>query len=460
MGKPSRQNVALRELLKSHGVTYEALASLVRVVAAEAGEHLRTNRSGIAHWVAGVQPAEATMLYAAEALSRRLGRSVALSEIGFAVGPARSENVWPEDTLAALTDLGRLDLDINRRRALSGAAYSLAALALPTHSWWSQKAGYAEATQGPKRRIVGKRDLVAVQDMARAFSAIDQRHGGGHARTSVVQYLSTDVVRYLSGHFVDSAVRRGMYTSASELAYVSGWMAFDNAEHAVAQKYFTLAVSLAAEADNAPMAGHVLRAMAHQAVDLGHPQQALVLAEASIEGARLSEASSRERSLMGVVHARALAASGQRQAAAAALLRAEDDLAAATPGDDEPSRVFFFGEASLAHETACVLRDSGDPAGAQREFQRSVRTRKASSFTRTHAVTLGYLGSVQARQGAIEEACATWARALDSMDGIHSARARRTAHDMRRALSPMRGRGIPAVVELDRRAGNYLRESA
>lgn len=62
-----------------------------------------------------------------------------------------------------------------------------------------------------------------------------------------------------------------MFTAASELACLSGWMAFENADHADAQEVFTAAVKLAAEADDPPMAGHVLRAMAHQAVDLGHP---------------------------------------------------------------------------------------------------------------------------------------------------------------------------------------------
>jgi hypothetical protein len=69
---------------------------------------------------------------------------------------------------------------------------------------------------------------------------------------------------------------------------------------------------------------------------------------------------------------------------------------------DEPSRVFFFGEASLAHETACMLRDTGDLSGALTAFRRSVHTRKATTFTRTHAVTLGYLGDVHARRGEID----------------------------------------------------------
>jgi hypothetical protein len=217
-----------------------------------------------------------------------------------------------------------------------------------------------------------------------------------------------------------------------------------------------VALKLAAEADDPPMAGHVLRAMAHQAVDLGHARQAVDLATASMDGPRYTLASPRERALFGVVHARSLAAAGQRRAAAAALIRAEDDLAAATTGDEEPGRVFFFGEASLAHETACTLRDLGDLTGAAREFRRSVRTRKAATFTRTHAVTLGYLGSVQARQGGIEEACATWSSALDAMDGVRSGRTRQAARDMSSVLSQFRRRGIRVVADLDARAASYL----
>jgi hypothetical protein len=273
---------------------------------------------------------------------------------------------------------------------------------------------------------------------------------------ALVQYLSSDVASYLRGSYTDERVRRDMFSAASELAYLSGWMAFDNAEHSIAQHYFSIAVKLAAEADDPPMAGHVLRAMAHQAVDLGHVQQGLELAAASMEGKRYRMASPRERALFGVVYARTLGAAGQKSAAAGALITAQDDLACANTGDDEPSRVFFFGEASLAHETACTLRDIGDLSGALTEFRRSARTRKATTFTRTHVVTLGYLGAVHARRGEIDEACSTWSTALDAMDGIHSARARQTVVDMRAALSAFRHRGVPAIVELDARACAYL----
>lgn len=347
------------------------------------------------------------------------------------------------------------DADVRRREFIGTA---VAAIGLLQHGAGNSATWPERVTLGNRldNRAVGRGDLDAVREMGSIFSRVDQRRGGGHARTSVVQYLTSDVANYLRGSYADDRVRSEMFSAASELAYLSGWMAFDNAEHFIAQQYFTIAVALATEADDPPMSGHVLRAMAHQAVDLRHYQQGLELAAASMDGRRYTLACPRERALFGVVYARALGATGQKAAAAAALIRAEDDLAATTSDDDEPSRVFFFGEASLAHQTACTLRDTGDLPGALREFQRSARTRKATIFTRTHALTLGSLGSVQALSGNMDEACATWSSALDVMDGINSGRVRQVVTDMRSGLSSFRRQGSSNTTELDARAAAYL----
>lgn len=391
-------------------------------------------------------------------LADRLAQLLATDMIASGTGPASlpAAQDWDADTLVALNDLGRIDVDVERRQMLGAAAYSVAALALPGEPWWARMIELGRARATGEAGNVGLDHVAAVRDMIAFFSQVDQRRGGGHARTAVVQYLAHDVTRFLAGTFTDDQVRRQVFSAASELAYLAGWMCFDNAEHPLAQHYFTTAVKLAAEADDPPMAGHVLRAMAHQAVDLGNIRQALDLATASMEGTRYTAASPREKALLGVVHARALSASGQKQAAATALVQAEDDLAAAKPGDDEPARVFFFGEASLAHETACALRDVGDLAGAVKEFDRSVRNRKVAPFARTHAVTLGYLGTVHARQGSIDEAFAVWSTALDTMDGVRSGRTRRVATDMRAILAPLRRRGVHAATDLDARAARYL----
>jgi hypothetical protein len=90
----------------------------------------------------------------------------------------------------------------------------------------------------------------------------------------------------------------------------------------------------------------------------------------------------------------------------------------------------------------------GDLDGAQHQFHRSVLTRPATRFGRTHAVTLGYLGDVQAQQGEIEAACATWTQALDAMQGVRSGRAHNTITNMRRAINHAGLRQTPAVKDL------------
>ncbi|MEU1666141.1 Tat pathway signal protein [Streptomyces sparsogenes] len=422
----------------------------------EVRENSKIGRSHVSMWVSGVQPQGVAPAILCQALSRRLKREVTPEQVGFTVSnsPAQGALDWRVDPLIALNDLGS-GVDADRRHLLTGGVYSAAALLLPDETWWTAMAR-PPAEQPVAGKRVGRGDVATVRELTQAFSRMDQRRGGGHGRRAVDEYLKSEVLDFLRGRFANDETRRAMFAASAELAYLSGWMAFDNSEHAVALRRFNTAVKLAARSGDAPLSGHILRAMAHQALDLGFRSEALKIAQASVHGDRYAAATPRERALLGVVHARTLAADGQKQAAARALLRAEDDLSNARDGIREPDRTFFFGEASLAHETACTLRVLGDHQRAVKEFQRSVRTRGAA-FRRTHAVTLGYMGATQIAQGGVEEACMTWTSVLDAMeDGIYSGRARQTVVDMRKLLSPFRKRGIPAVGALDARATVYL----
>ena len=275
----------------------------VRVAAKSVLGHIRS--FPCLHWIGGSQPSGQAPRILCEALSRRLGRLITPEDIGLSGGTRHSASIldWQADTLSALMDLGRVDLDMERRRLLGAATFSAAALMLPGQPWWTQMAHRGAErgrSQGP---IVGRGDVEAVRETVAMFAQVDQRRGGGHARTAVVQYLISDVACFLQGTFTDEGVRREMFSAASELAYLSGWMAFDNSEHPIAQRYFAAAVKLAAEADDPSMAGHVLRAMAHQALDLGHLRAGLGLAAAAMEGERYGRASPRERALLGIVYA-------------------------------------------------------------------------------------------------------------------------------------------------------------
>ncbi|HEY9327169.1 MAG TPA: Tat pathway signal protein [Streptomyces sp.] len=455
------RNERLASLLGEAGWSRAQATAAYNRVAAETlnGEVLENSKIGRSHvsmWVGGVQPSGIAPAILCQALSRRLKREITPQETGFTAATSSAQEAldWRVDPVIALSDLGN-DVNTDRRRLLAGGVYSAAALILPDATWWEAMA-VPPAEEPAARKRVGRGDVETVRELSLAFSRMDQRRGGGHGRRAVDEYLKHEAHGFLRGRFADEETRRAMFAASAELAYVSGWMAFDNSEHAVALQRFNIAVKLAARSGDAPLSGHILRAMAHQALDMGFRHEALQIAQASVRGERYAAATPRERALLGVVHARALAANRQNDQAAKALLRAEDDLSKAHDGVEEPDRTFFFGEASLAHETACTLRDLGDYQRAVKEFRRSVRTRGAA-FRRTHAVTLGYMGATQIAQGGVEEACATWTSVLDAMeDGIYSGRARQSVVDMRHLLSPFRRRGIPAVGELDARAASYL----
>ncbi|MFF3489361.1 Tat pathway signal protein [Streptomyces sp. NPDC002701] len=455
-----KRNERFEALLKEAAWSRAQAAGAFVRVASESNltDYTRIARQHVQHWVDGHEPSGQAPIIMCEALSRRLRRVVTAGEAGFTApnSPAQGALDWRVDPLIALNDLGSTDLDPDRRSLLRGGVYSAAALALPAESWWVEMAKEPPSA-GKSAQRVGRGDVESVREMTLAFSRMDQRRGGGHGRSALVEYLRSDVARYLVGKFPDDRVRRDMHSAAAEGAYLSGWMAFDNGEHDVAEPYFALGLKLAARSGDAPLSGHILRAMAHQALDLGLFNKALELSAASIDRQRYESATPRERALLGVVHARCLAASGQKKAATKTLLRAEDDLRSAHDGIEEPARTFFFGQASLAHETACTLRILNDQKGAIDQFGRSVRTRGAA-FKRTHAVTLGYLGATQMSVGRVEEACATWSRALDAMEeGVYSGRARQRVLEMRQLLSPYRRRGISAVVEVETRTADYLR---
>nr|WP_024127614.1 hypothetical protein [Streptomyces sp. F12]AHE40378.1 Tat (twin-arginine translocation) pathway signal sequence domain-containing protein [Streptomyces sp. F12] len=453
------RNTRLEAVIQESGLSQRALAARFRAVAAEHGaSELRSvAQPYIARWVAGAPMEGRAPAILAETLSRGLGRLVTLADIGLA-NETESEPqppAWSDDTLTTLVTLGRTDMDIDRRRLLANSVYSVAALALPEDKWFEQAADRARTRRPLSSYMVTAQDVEDVREMAALFSRRDQKRGGRAGRTALVAYLRSEVAELLSGRFLTEDIRRGMTSAAAELAYLAGWTAFDAGEHPLAQRWLTTATKLAEEAGDAPLAGHILRAMAHQAVDLGKPQEAVRLAEASLSSRRYAQACWRERSLLGVVYARGLAAAGEKTAAVAALQRAERDLSRAHAAQDEPNRVFFFAEASLAHETAATLRDLGDLKGAERQFRHSVRTRRAQ-FARTHSVTLGYLGAVQAQQGHLDLACDTWSQALDAMTGVQSGRARETVVQMRRALSPFRGRAGSQAAELDAKARAML----
>ncbi len=455
MNHSGARNDALKDALTEADLTYEQLATDVRHVAAEAGDVLKTNKSAVAHWVKGKDPEARTASYIAEAISRRLGRQLSPADLGF--NTATSERASdallglglghdPVDTLRRIGEA-----DIHRRKFLTNAAYSVAAAALPLGA--DQAIEYEQRAATSKReQRAGRAELDAVRDMVDMFVRIDERHGGQHGWTAVVQYLRTDLADLCRSAFATEDEQREAHMLAACVAYLCGWKAYDASEHGLAQRYYLQALGLTRDIDDPLHEAWILRIMAHNGMDIRRPQHTLNLAEAALERIRGRVAPATE-ALFAVTRARALA-TARRGHEAAAQIREAHDLIMCGSEEELPYWASLWGSprATVGSHTGKTFRALGDHANAERHYAASARARPKNGHERITALTLASQGREQAAQGHLEAACGTWDHALDLFGGVRSARAASEVKGIRRQLTVFERRGVKAAADLAERA--------
>ncbi|MFE5847913.1 hypothetical protein ACFQ7N_40455 [Streptomyces niveus] len=451
---PNRQ---LRDLVAESGLTYAALAKAVRTVAAECGVALRTNKSAVEHWIAGVAPQGDTGRFLAVALSRQLDRILTPHDLGLA-GPDETQDdiglSLGTDPIDALLPMWKVELD--RRRFLASSAYSVAAAALPLSHVREVADRTAAARTG---RIAGMAEVAAVRDMVRVFSEMDERHGGQHGRSALVTYLRDDVAPLCRGRFRTEEIRRQMLSAAARGVHLLGFKSYDAGQQGAAQRYYLQSYALAAESGIRGHDGFVMRTMAMQGLKLHRPEHCQGLAETGLNRAR-GHVDAQTEALFRVVHSHTLAKGGHTRAALAEAERARAMLAG-QPGDDVPYWALSWGPpaASVYSRTAKVYEAIGDHRAAAEQYARAAAARPAGTYARIVALDLVAGAELQLKRGRIEQACATWDRAMDHMDGVRSVRTRKAVVRMRADLARFRARGVRCAADLDERTADFLAAS-
>ncbi|MEV0845413.1 hypothetical protein AB0J21_05900 [Streptomyces sp. NPDC049954] len=343
--------------------------------------------------------------------------------------------------------------DLDRRRFLSGAAYSAAAAVLPLEHVADIASRAAKARTGAR---VGHADVAAVRDMVAMFAVMDERHGGQHGRSALVQYLMSDVATLCRGRFSSEDDHRHMLSVAAVGVHQAGWRAYDGGEQGLAQRYYLQSYALAHESGITGHSAFVMRTMSQQGMKLHRPEHCLALAASAVDKVR-GRVDAQTEALFAVTHAHALAKANQRQEAVREVERARTALGSAT-GDDVPFWALSWGPpAGTVHSrTAKVFETLGDRRRAAAMYGAAAKSRPPGTYARIVALDLVAQAEMQAAGGSIEQACATWGRAIDHMDGVQSSRTRKAVGAMRRDLSRFRARGLRCASELDERARVFL----
>ncbi|GHH68955.1 hypothetical protein GCM10018793_00570 [Streptomyces sulfonofaciens] len=445
-------NERLQALIQEAACSNAGLARRVNLCGAEHGLDLRYDKTSVARWLRGQQPRGRAPAIIAEALGRKLGRTVTIDEIGMANGKNLASGVglmFSPTVLGAIEQVSELwRSDVGRRDFLTGSSVAASALVEPSRDWLiSTPDPQVARTAGPR---VGLSDVAALRAMTQALVDLDHQYGSGQVRPVVVHYLNSVVSGLLAGSYRE-AVGRELFAAAARLTELAGYMAVDTGQPGLAQRYYIQALRLSQAAGDRGYGGYVLAAsMSHLAAQLGNPREIAQLARAAQEGTR-GRVTPRAEAMFHAAEARGHALLGdvrQAQEVAGRALAAMERASGEEDSGDDPAWIAHFDEAYLADELAHCHRDLGQAEGAARRAQEALAGLPASR-ARRRAIGYVLLATAQVQQREVEQACHTGLQAVELLGSLRSNRGVEYLEDLQERLEPYRDE--PVVREFGAR---------
>ncbi|MCX4747757.1 hypothetical protein OG455_19930 [Kitasatospora sp. NBC_01287] len=280
----------------------------------------------------------------------------------------------------------------------------------------------------------------------------DDEHGGEALRPAVIGQL-----RYVTGILRDTAepnYRRSLHGIAAELARLTGWTYFDARQYSTARTYFTESLRLAREIDDRPFIANVLACLSLQATYQDKARDAVTLARAAQDSARLDGGTPRLMAMLSMREAFGHASANSREGTHNAINEAVNHFERAAPEDDDPSWVLYFDRTKLTVDTGIALGQLGDAAAAEPLITEALQTEPTTN-ARARAFHTFWLARTQLQRKEVELACATAAAALDLATTVESPRVLAHLLEFRQLLGPHRN--APAAAELAARISETAR---
>jgi tetratricopeptide (TPR) repeat protein len=431
--RPKNPNRALEALLLGQGMSRKGLAYRVNQLAAAAGQRTAYTHTSVARWISGETPKDPVPSLIAAALGERIGRPVAVEEIGMAAPVEHVSTGWDfprnrQDAVRAVVTHWS-----SQEMGHPAASFTPAGYVLPLTRWLAVPADTPRANQGSRR--VSREDLDELRGTAEQARQWDATFGGGDWRlSSVTQCLRDQALPLLSGAHTEQ-VGRELFGITAELGRVVGWAAFDSGNAGAAQRHLIQALRLARAGADVERGSYILATMALQTILQGAPDQALDMAQGAFQQGRARDAAPRVLAFAKLAEARAFGRLGEPAAASSALSRAERLLDKIGPDTRDPAWISYVTETRLAADAAEIFRDLHNPAAALRWNKRA-----CDGFERHHVRAAGLRHAVAATAACqardLDQALDHAGKAFDLLHRVASARATRYLHDVAAALAP------------------------
>lgn len=456
---PRRTNTDLERVIIASGASHGSLARRLNQLAQGNGLTTSYTHTSWANWTRrGTMPAGPIRPLIAQVLAERLGRPVNLSEIGMDTAEATESVVgldFPRDLPGVIHAASRFWSQVDRRNFCARGGIALACYHTPIRRWLTTPADPDTSFTGdasfPK---VGQADVTELLTAAEQARWWDSRYGGGNWRTSAITIcLKERAAPLLHGRYRDD-IGKQLFTATAQLSRLAGWTAFDNGQHALAQRHYIQALRQARAGGDIPLGGYILVCMALQATLRGFHDDAIDMVDGAYQRAR-QHATPRVLAFYKLIEARIWARDNNPRAAGAALAASERLLSSATNRTrNDPTWIDFFDHARLAADATEIHRDLGMPTQALRWNREA--TMPTTIYARSHALRLTILGTVhlQGYSPDLHHAIQHGHHAVDVLAHVSSARARDYLNDLLARLN--RWHTEPAVRQLTHRARTEL----
>ncbi|WP_433347657.1 hypothetical protein ACQP25_30845 [Microtetraspora malaysiensis] len=451
-------NARLQALINEAGFSNKGLARRVVDQGKQRGEcALKYDHSSVIRWLKGQRPRPPVPQFIAEVFSARLGRPVSIEDLGMASSPVPGDvglrlPHTPAIAADAVSVLSKSDLE--QRRFLIEADFDLSAYSSAALRWLLAPRTSLPPGQGPRR--IGMAEVQEIREATQAFRVLDNRLGGGRIRSTVVEYLHSDITPQLHHARCADQVRRELFSAAAELTHLAGWQAYDLELQGLAQRYMVQALAMASFAGDDALGGEILAAMSHQAVYVAKPDDAVDIAHAAQTAARRAGvAALLTECLVLEAHAHASLQQADTRACSQALHRAEAAFGQAGSAD-RPMWLSYFDHAYFAARIAHCFRALGQGAQMVRYAKQSLNMDQ--QYVRGKAFNTAILALGYAMSGEPTQACHHGREAVDLAAGLNSARVVTYMRDLLRNLEPYSG--AAEVAELKRYVAHRLPRAA
>lgn len=393
------------------------------------------------HWRdAGRVPRAPLPAMAAYVLSQELGRIVSVEHLWqgkasdapmLASAVCNLQHPWGYQELRQILEDWVLGGLVDRRQflAISGASL-LAAVSQYLEGELSQESRRSHAVDQ-----VSIDPLVSqVEHNLPLLQMLDDEHGGArHLPYVGAQFRSVALLIRDGGHSELSTVC--LIRALAEIGQLAGWMAFDAAQHGLAQRYFITALRAAHHVNDRSLCAHILADMAFQAASRQHPADAVSLGEAAYRASESGPVAVRASVLSRLAHA--YASSGEVSDFERTSGLARDLLEQRRDVSDEPRWMYFLTSNHLECQAGYSLINLGRttaPAGGRAAGRRLVRRGEELLETGAHAVSKGdpsqrralfegaWLALGYSTSGDLERACDIGRTAAARLETVRSPR--------------------------------------